>query len=234
MRKPIYLRPFAAPLLMLLIASTTAAQEQSVRPGINKGYESGPVDKFIKNFEREGRDVFDCREQVLAAVGIEPGMDVADVGAGTGLFLGPFSKAVGGNGTLYAVDITEKFIDHLRNKAAELKLTNVTPVLCTAESTKLPPDSVDLVFICDTYHHFEFPIKTMRSVHQALRSGGRLIVIDFERIEGESPQWILNHVRAGEDVVTEEITSAGFELVSEQDILRENYFLQFRKVDVSQ
>ena len=100
----------------------------------------------------------------------------------------------------------------------------------TAGATRLPPRSVDLVFICDTYHHFEFPFKTMASIHEALRPGGRVIVIDFHRIEGKSRYWVLNHVRAGQEVVVKEIESSGFKKVAETKLLKENYFVEFEKV----
>jgi predicted methyltransferase len=96
---------------------------------------------------------------------------------------------------------------------------------------RLPPNSVDLVFICDTYHHFEFPFRTMASIHEALRPGGQLIVIDFRRIEGKSREWVLNHVRAGQEVVTKEIVSSGFKKVGEEKLLKENYLLRFEKVE---
>ena len=100
---------------------------------------------------------------------------------------------------------------------------------CAPDEAKLPPASVDLVFICDTYHHFEFPHKTMSSIAKALKPGGRVALLDFERVEGKSSDWILGHVRAGKEVFSKEIEEAGFELVEELDLFEENYFLVFRK-----
>jgi ubiquinone/menaquinone biosynthesis C-methylase UbiE len=96
---------------------------------------------------------------------------------------------------------------------------------------KLPPNSIDLAFICDTYHHFEFPHKTMRSIHRALKPGGQVVLIDFHRIEGKSSEWTLGHVRAGQDVFTKEIVNAGFRQIEEKtDMLKESYFVRFQKV----
>ena len=67
------------------------------------------------------------------------------------------------------------------------------------------------------------------SISRALREDGELLVIDYRRILGMSSPWIMSHVRVGEADVTEEIRSAGFELVEKHDFLRENYFLRFRK-----
>ena len=92
--------------------------------------------------------------------------------------------------------------------------------------------TVDIVFTCDTYHHFEYPAKTMTSIHRALKPGGTFVIIDFKRIEGESSDFIMNHVRAGQDVFRSEIEAAGFELIEDIDLpsLEDNYLMRFRKV----
>jgi ubiquinone/menaquinone biosynthesis C-methylase UbiE len=133
---------------------------------------------------------------------------------------------------VFAVDIVPEFIERIESRAKERGMANVTPVLCKEDSVELPPASVDLAFLSDTYHHFEYPRSSLRSIHCALRSGGELVVIDFKRLEGVSRQWVLDHVRAGEEVVTKEIIAAGFERLpgpSEKAFLKENYFLRFRK-----
>lgn len=220
-------------LLLALISLTTSsliAQEKSVKPGINKSFESPDVPKFVERFEREGRDVFDHQKEILAALQLKPGMKVADVGAGTGLFTRQFSPRVGPCGKVYAVDISEEFTSHIEQTAKEDGLTNIETVVCKADSVELPPNSVDLVFICDTYHHFEFPYKTMKSIHRALKPGGNVVLIDFVRVEGVSDEWTLGHVRAGQDVFTKEILDSGFVQIDEKlDLLDESYFIRFRK-----
>ncbi|MHA1944165.1 MAG: class I SAM-dependent methyltransferase, partial [Candidatus Thorarchaeota archaeon] len=103
-------------------------------------------------------------------------------------------------------------------------------VLGQDDSIELPPNSVDTVFICDTYHHFEFPQRILRTIHRALRPGGEIVLVDFRRAPG-SPEWLLNHVRAGEETFVSEITAAGFQLVNDHDVsfLTDNYVLRFRK-----
>jgi SAM-dependent methyltransferase len=71
-------------------------------------------------------------------------------------------------------------------------------------SAVLPTNAVDVAFLCDTYHHFEFLEKTMLSLHRAIKPGGRLVVIDFHRIPGKTPEKMLNHVRAGQEVAEKE------------------------------
>lgn len=207
------------------------AQEKSVKPGINKSFKNPNVQTFIGRFERDGRDAYDHRKQIMKACGFEPGMTVADVGAGTGLFTRKFSDAVGPKGKVYAVDIAKNFLKHIERMAKTEKRTNITTVLCSQDDAKLPENSIDRVFICDTYHHFEFPHKTMRSIHRALKPGGQVILIDFQRIEGKSEKWVLGHVRAGQEVFTKEILAAGFKQIEEKKgLLKVSYFVRFEKV----
>lgn len=215
-----------------LLAATMAlpAQQQSINPGINKNYETPDIDESIGRFEREGRDIYDFREKIVEACGLAPGVSVADIGAGTGLFTRLFAQKVAPAGVVRAVDISDEFVAHITNACASVGITNVIASVCAPDDVGLPPDSVDLAFICDTYHHFEFPLKTLATIHRALRPGGRLVVIDFERIPGKSRQWILDHVRAGKETFRQEIESAGFAFVEEHNFLRENYLLVFRKV----
>lgn len=218
-------------LLLAVLASPAVAQRKSaVDPKINDSFKNPNVADFVERFEREGREIYDKREEVVAASGVREGMTIADVGAGTGLFSRLFAKKTGPQGKVYAVDIARNFVEHIVKSSREEGLENVVGITCKAESSELPASSVDLVFICDTYHHFEYPESTMKSIHQALRPGGVLCVIDFQRIEGVSSEWILNHVRAGKEVVTKEIEDVGFELMEEvNDMFQDNYFLKFRK-----
>jgi SAM-dependent methyltransferase len=218
-------------LLLVAVASPLAAQDKRVRPGINKPFENPNVEEFIGKFEREGREPFDHRQQIVEACRVRSGMVVADIGAGTGLFARMFSPLVGPEGRVYAVDISGKFVKHVEATARANHLTNIVGVVCQPDSVSLPPDSIDMAFICDTYHHFEFPYKTMRSLHRALRPGGQIILIDFQRIEGKSSDWILNHVRAGQEVFTREIVDSGFRQIEERkNLLKESYFVRFEKV----
>jgi len=223
--------------LLLLIAmialcspSAVWGQEESVRPGINDAFLDADPASYVERFEKEGREVYDQRHVIVQVSGVRPGMVVADIGAGTGLFTRLFSRQVGAEGRVFAVDIAPNFVYQLVRDSRRQGIENIVGVICDERSCHLPPNSVDLVFICDTYHHFEFPYATLESIHQALRDDGRLMVVDFQREEGISSEWILNHVRAGRAVFQSEIEEAGFQLVEETDFLRENYGLIFRKV----
>jgi predicted methyltransferase len=207
------------------------AQEKSVRPGINKPFEDPDVKEFVGKFETESREIYARRKDILEKCQVKEGMAVADVGAGTGLFTRLFAKAVGATGKVYAVDIAPKFIEHVEKTCKEAGLKNVTGIVCKPDSAGLPEGSVDLVFICDTYHHFEFPNKTMASVRRALKPGGRVVLIDFHRIPGKSSEWVLGHVRAGQEVFVKEVESAGFKRTGEEKFLKENYFVRFEKAE---
>src|SRR5262249_44721051 len=150
--------------------------------------------KFVEMFEVESREVFAKRQDIVAACPLKPGMAVGDIGAGTGLFTRLFAKEVGPKGKVYAVGIAPQFIAHINKTCKEQGLDNVIGMACKPDSVELSENSIDLAFICDTYHHFEFPFKTMASIHRALRKGGRVVLVDFKRIPGVSSEWVLGHV----------------------------------------
>jgi predicted methyltransferase len=208
------------------------AQQESVNPGINKPFEKPNPLQFVERFEREGRDSFDHRNEIVEHCQLTPGMSVADIGTGTGLFTRLFAPVVGSKGRVYAVDISRDFVEHVERSAKAAGLNNVVGVVCAPDSVNLPEGSTDLAFICDTYHHFEFPYRTMESIHRALKPGGSVILVDFHRIEGQSSEWVLSHVRAGQEVFAKEISEAGFRQVDEKkNLLKESYFVRFEKSD---
>ena len=206
------------------------AESPAVGPGMNAYYHGADHGPWREIFESSGREVFDKRFHVLNALDIRPGMRIADVGAGTGLYTMLFARAVGSAGKVYAVDISESFIEAIGARAAGAGLDNVVPVVNDQKGTSLPSDSVDLVFLADTYHHFEYPRAMLASMHQALVPDGDLVIIDFRRIAGVTNPWIMSHVRAGRQQVIDEVEAAGFRFVDEPLRLRGNYVLRFRKI----
>ena len=225
------------PARLLVLATVAAAlpglaQEKSVRPGINDPFKDPDVKKYVETFEGESREVFAKRKEIAAATGLKPDSVVADVGAGTGLFTRLFAAELKEKGKVYAVDIAQKFLDHIAKVNKEAGITNVTTILCKDDSAELAAASTDVAFVCDTYHHFEFPQRTMASIHKALKPGGKVVIVDFRRVKGESTDWVMNHVRAGQDVVEKEISEVGFKKVGEEKkLLKENYLVVFEKVE---
>ncbi len=227
-------------LMGIALSITTGCQSgnwnpfnRSVKPGINDHYKNmDSVDTWVNRFESESREIFRERHNILKALELKDGMRVADIGAGTGFFTLMFAQAVGKTGRVYAVDITPEFVKRINNLMKENSLSNVRTVLSKEDSVELQPESVDLIFICDTYHHFEYPKPVMQSIYKALKPGGQLIVIDFDRIPNVSREWLLDHVRAGRDQTTSEIASYGFKFdqdIEIGDYLQDNYFLRFHK-----
>lgn len=148
--------------------SAAPTDEPSVKPGINKDFldPALQVAKYEERFEGESREIFAQRARIAGLLDLKPGMAVADVGAGTGLFTRMFASKVGSEGTVYAVDIAKQFVEHVEKDAMAKGLQNVKGVVCTERSVELPAASVDLVFVCDTYHHFEYPKHTLASIRQ--------------------------------------------------------------------
>jgi ubiquinone/menaquinone biosynthesis C-methylase UbiE len=223
--------PFGIFLLLsgLLLAFAATAQEQSVRPGINRHFMDPDWQRWVNTFERPGREVYDRRHAIVAASRVLPGMDVADIGAGTGLFTRLFAPAVEPGGTVYAIDISGTFVDNILRTSREQGFTNVTGIVNTPTDIGLPANAIDLAFVTDTYHHFEYPQQMLASIHQALRSDGRLIIIDFRRDPRISSNWVMGHVRGNKTRVIAEVASAGFRLVDDKPLMRTNYFLEFVK-----
>ena len=118
------------------------AQEKSVNPGINKSFKDPSVASFEKRFEIEGREVYDQRQTIIKEMGIKPGMTVADIGAGTGLFTRILAPIVGKKGKVYAVDIAKSFVEHSVKSAKEqgwwhTNLMEVTWEVCHFETSPL-------------------------------------------------------------------------------------------------
>ena len=224
-------------LAILVVARESPSPETSVKPGINQNFldPNLKVDEWLQKFEVESREVFHHRKEILAACDLKPGMGVADVGAGTGLYTRMFAEAAGEKGWVYAVEINGKFIEHIQARAKQEGQANITGVLCPQDSVSLPPESIDRAFICDVYHHFEYPKSTMASLVKAMKPGAILVVVDFERIEGVTADWIMGHVRAGKEVFRKEIEDAGLTLVEEVKIegVKENYVLKFTKGQIA-
>jgi predicted methyltransferase len=220
------MNPFRVALVfVVLVPALVFAQEASVKPGINDNFKDPDVDYYLRLFEGESREIFKHRNEIVESLGLKPGMDVADVGAGTGFFARMFSYKVGPDGTVFAVDIAQNFIDHIDKMARKEEITNITAQLCSERSVDLPENSIDVAFICDVYHHFEYPFDSMASLHRALRPGGRVFIVDFERIVGVSTDFAIEHVRCGKGTVTDEVKDSGFDFVAEHNLGMEGQYV---------
>jgi ubiquinone/menaquinone biosynthesis C-methylase UbiE len=228
----------ATVLTFSLTLLPTRAQEESRKDAgksepINKKFEDPnlDVDAFVKRFESESREVYAKQKEILDVCALKPGMSVADIGAGTGLYAFPFAEKVGPKGTVYAVDISPAFLKHLEKEAKTRGVADVVkPIKGGHDTTNLPADSVDLVFICDAYHHFEKPEPMLASIHQALRPGGRVVLLDFDK-RADASGFIKGHARAEKEVYFREFESAGFTKlpIENPPAMKENFIAVFRK-----
>jgi ubiquinone/menaquinone biosynthesis C-methylase UbiE len=208
-------------LAFLLVPIVSApAQDESLAPGINERFRQQP-DLSLQQFDFASSDPRQQKE-ILDACGLGPGMVVADIGAGSGVHARLFAEKVLPAGKVYAVDIIQEFLDHIEMTCREEGVKNVLCVLGSATSCNLEPSSVDVVFSCDTYHHFEYPHKMMASIRKALRPNGKFVLIDFKDKS--------SHVRADSETVIEEITQSGFRLIDSR-VFSQMFFLARFTVD---
>jgi predicted methyltransferase len=214
-------------LLSVAVLAGASAQGSGGVPDINRPFVNPDFAEWLERFERPGREVYDRRFQIVAATGVKADMAVADIGAGTGLFTRLFADKVGKAGRVYAVDISRVFVDNIVRISRELGQTHVQGIVNSSSDAYLPPHSIDLAFICDTYHHFDHPRAMMESIRRALKPGGSVVIVDFRKVPGLTTPWIMGHVRANEELVVQEIEAAGYRLVEDRDFLRTNYFLRF-------
>lgn len=207
----------------------SASLGASARPGINEDFQGDGLEAehFLERFEVEDRELFQRRGEICRMLGdslkdhSRP-LTVVDVGCGTGAFMDALAEILGPQDTLIMSDTASKFAAMLQQKAAGLmekspKCPNIRVHTNTASSLLLERASCDAVFMVDSYHHVEFPDVFMNDVRHCLKPSGRLMVIDFEKIDGVSTEWVMGHVRAPKEVALSEITSAGFDLVLQRD-----------------
>ena len=218
--------------LFLILVATLLAAPALVQAQHNDGYTDPDLDldRMINRFENESREVFVLREEIVAAAGVKSGDVVADLGAGTGAFLEPLVAAVGETGHVIAVEVSIRFVERLRQVADEEGYDNVTAVFSSFTSATLPPASVDKMIVIDTYHHFDDYESMLASMLAALRPGGVMTVVDYDRHE-DSRDWIKGHVRASKEIFREEIEAAGFVFLEEIAIegMEENFLYRFSK-----
>lgn len=233
-RWKVVLVAFGAAAVLSGSAAGVAAQDHEHEPVItdvarqlNQSFAAD--EEWIRRFESEGREIFDFRYAIVDQLGLRPGVDVADIGAGSGLLTRLAAMRVAPDGVVYAIDISPTMIDYIAETTADMGLDNVRAMLGEPDSPGLPSNSVDVIMVVATYHHFEYPEEMLAGIRSALRPDGLLVLVDNERIEGVTPPGILSMVRAGKGTFTDEIVDAGFELVDDVDIgMTEHYLLKFR------
>jgi len=183
---------------------------------------STPYAGDLSIFEYPDRDKKLQIDRVMDLLGIRPGRNVADIGAGSGWFTVRAARRVGPDGTVFAEDINPQAIEYMNQRMQKEKLGNVRTILGTPDDTKLPPGSVDAVLLLKVYHEIAHPVPVMQALHAALKPGAKVGIIDRN---GSGTDHGLNR-----EIVEKEMAEAGYRLESKYDFTKadgQDYFLIF-------
>lgn len=172
------------------------------------------------------RDRWQQPEVVMQTLSLKPGDHVADLGAGGGYFTFRLADAVGPTGKVYAVDVDKGNLDYITQRARERGYTHVEPILAEYDDPLLPEGGVDLIFICNTYHHLKDRADYFASAARYLRPGGRVVIVDLNGNDWFS--WLFGHWTAPE-TSRREMEAAGYTLTSEFTFLTRQTFQVFTK-----
>jgi ubiquinone/menaquinone biosynthesis C-methylase UbiE len=215
-------RPLA--VVIALVAATSALPADTSHDATSRHAFDDPA-YWSKVFDDPARAAWQKPDELVAALGLQPGQRVADLGAGTGYFSRLLSKAVGADGTVFAVELEPSLVAHLRDRAEREGTRNVVPVLASANDPRLPAGLLDVVLIVDTYHHLDDRIVYFRTLRRALRPSGRIAIVEWQkRPLPVGPE--MEHKLARESVV-DEMADAGYRLVDEPRFLPYQYFVIF-------
>ncbi|RMH32486.1 MAG: methyltransferase domain-containing protein [Nitrospirae bacterium] len=177
---------------------------------------------WSKRFDAPDRKDWQKPEDVIELMDIEPGMTVADIGAGTGYFLGYLSQAVGAQGRVLGLDIEPSMVDFMTNRAKHENWTNVEARVVQPDDPGLPPNSVDRILIVNTWHHITDRVNYSRKLYQALKPGGKVLIVDFT---SESPHGPPVSQRLRPEEVMAELQAGGFEVEILQETLPYQYIV---------
>ena len=177
--------------------------------------------------ERSEREIEELPETALDKIGIKPGMVVADVGAGVGYFSVRIAKRVAPTGKILAVDVQPEMLAILKDRAAKAKLTNIQPILGSESDPHLPPESCDLILMVDVYHELSQPQRMLQKMKQALKSDGRLVLLEYRKEDPHIP--IRSEHKMSVQEAKAEVEAEGFKLAETlSDLPRQHIFI-FRK-----
>ena len=163
--------PVAVAAVALFLASAVLAAQLA----------STPPQQLIRNLEAPGRVKGQSVEAILARLDLKPGLVVADIGAGTGVFSRPFARAVVPGGKVYAVDIDPMLIGYLLGRSAGEQIPNIEPILGVPDDPKLPAADVDLAFMNDVLHHIEHKAVYIKNLAKFIKPAGRIAIVEFNK-----------------------------------------------------
>ena len=206
-------------LASLLLISSAYAQAPS-QPQSHAT--STPYKGDLSIFEYPDRDQKLEIQRVMTLLGLKPGKNVADIGAGSGWFTVRAARRVGPGGTVFAEDINPAAVKAVEERAEKEKLPNIREVLGTPDDPKLTPGTLDAVLMLKVYHEIAQPQLFLDHLKPALRPGAKLGIIDRN---GNGADHGLNR-----DVLEQELMRAGFREVAHYDFTKkdgQDYFLIF-------
>jgi ubiquinone/menaquinone biosynthesis C-methylase UbiE len=177
--------------------------------------------------ERPERESEENVEGALNAIGLRPGMTVAEVGAGTGYVALRMARRVGPSGKVYANDVQSEMLQLLRANASKAGLSNVVTVLGSETDPKLPLGQIDLIILVDVYHEFSQPQKMLRGIRAALKPDGRLVQLEYRKEDPTVP--ILPDHKMSVAEAKTEVEAEGFKLGPVIETLPRQHILIYTK-----
>jgi ubiquinone/menaquinone biosynthesis C-methylase UbiE len=213
--------------LAILAASVGWAQQTGIHPVSGRRFADVMDASGAAWLDRSERDLEEAPDEALNIIGVKKGSTVADIGAGSGYMTVRLSKRVGEAGVVYANDIQPPMLALLDARLKAGRLSNVRLVLGTPDDPKLPSDSIDMALLVDVYHEFSQPQAMLRHLHEALKSGGRLVLLEYRKEDPSIPIRPEHKMSVAE--AKKEIEPEGFRLGRVDDGLPRQHVLIFTR-----
>lgn len=163
-------------LVVAVLVSTAGAAAQSGEHHAHRAFDD-PA-QYSRSWDDPARDAWQKPRELVAALDVQPGMSVADIGTGTGYLLPYLSRAAAAKGRVHAVDVEPKMLEWVAARARREGLGNVSTVLAQGGATGLPAASVDRAIMINVWHHIEDPAAYARDLARVLRAGGVLFIVE--------------------------------------------------------
>ena len=200
--------------------------------GINKWYMGRQIAQVMSHYgidwlEREEREREENTSLLLKNLAVKPDMVIADIGAGSGYHSALLSKMVG-TGKVFAVDVEPEMIAYLNERIKQEKLSRIVPVLSTEQKLSLPENSIDMILLVDVYHEFSYPYEMALSMRAALKSGGKLVLVEFRSEDPTVPIKTIHKMSEAQAI--KEFKAAGFSFDKNIDTLPWQHCMFFTKL----